>query len=351
MKSLQDYLEIMKDNPHYFNKSYLKEYDLEDLQILDSLWYIYECNIKKCHGIRNIFEAHSVFPNCRKMTQFITFLLTNFDYKPEDSILIMCNDIDELNNDYFNTIYINYENLNNDNGQYEMNIDKDNLIDNKFDYITINVNYNLEKEKIYDKIEHELTHAYDDLQRHINNSDSLYIKAIKDKYYSLNNFISNNDFERDVKNLLYLLDKSEQNAYLAQFDGILGNKKYKNIQQAYNKIYDSKLYKEIKDFTYLVEYNDDKINKDICKLYRKIYNSNKPDNKILKDIHKEWERFKEHFRRNIYQCVIDHIEILEYTDDGNSLGYEGEIQSDKDKKLKEKIKTEYLNKSIFIESF
>lgn len=348
MKTIQEYLDIMRDSSHYFNKSYLEKYDLEDMQILDSLWHCYEYDINKCHGIRNIFEEHSVFPQCRKMAEFITFILTKFKYKENDSILLMCNNIDELKNDYFNTIYINLENIE-DNAQYQTNIDKTNLLDNKFDYITINIKYGLSKSKIYDKVEHELTHAYEDLQRHINNADSLYITSIKSKYNKLSHLDTDTNFIKDVKNLLYLLDRSEQNAYLAQFDGILGNQKYKNIQKAYNKIYDSKLYKNIKTFIYLIDSDNEEINHQLCKVYRKIYNSQKTDNKILKYIHKEWNRFYEHFRRNIYQCVCDHIEHTYYMDHGIGLGYEGETKFEQENKLKEKIKKEYINKSIFIE--
>lgn len=341
MQSLESYIERFKNN--YYECHYqidLNNLDLFDMLILDSCINYYKVNYDEHYEFGQLFESHSVFNKCRDITKFLTFVLTNFDVK-ESSILFMCNDIEELKNDYVISININYESNIEDNAQYDQTIEKS-IIDNKLDYIVININTNLDKDEIYDKIEHELIHSFEDYNRIINGAESLNDKAIRDKYYKLSLSETDSQELQDVKNLLYLLDKSEQNAYIAQFDGILGDNKYVTIQQAYEKIYNSKLYKDIKSFSYLV-LNKDKDTQDLlCNLYRKIYETNIINNKILKKIYKEWNRFFEHFRRNIYQCICDHIK-----DNRNILDRGRTIKDNS--KLKEKIENEYLNKFFFIE--
>ena len=240
MQSLES-IERFKNN--YYERHYqidLNNLDLFDMLILDSCINYYKVNYDEHYEFGQLFESHSVFNKCRDITKFLTFVLTNFDVK-ESSILFMCNDIEELKNDYVISININYESNIEDNAQYDQTIEKS-IIDNKLDYIVININTNLDKDEIYDKIEHELIHSFEDYNRIINGAESLNDKAIRDKYYKLSLSETDSQELQDVKNLLYLLDKSEQNAYIAQFDGILGDNKYVTIQQAYEKIYNSKLY-------------------------------------------------------------------------------------------------------------
>ena len=198
MKTIQEYIEIShNNNPRYIDKSYLKKYDFEDMMIMN------DC-MNKCYKHYHLFEAHSVFHKCREISNFLSLFLYTFQPK-ESSILFMCDEIDELKNDYFKTITINYESDLDDNGQYDQRYSKEAFNDRRFDFITINIKVN--SDNINDKIEHELTHAYDDLQRQINKADSLNIKTIKSKYNNLQ--INDNDskFVKDVKNLLYLLDR------------------------------------------------------------------------------------------------------------------------------------------------
>lgn len=346
MKNIKYYLSLLKDNKS-FDKSYFKEYDLYDMQILDSCMHSYKYNYKNNYIGYIVFESHSIFNKCREITEFILFVLKNFKLDKDSSIMFLCNDIDELKNDYFNTIYV-YCSVENKNNKAEYDMTLNNIIDNKFDYISINIDIDLSEDRLYDKLEHELTHAYEDLQRQLNNADSLYIKSIKSKYNNLNINDSDSKELKDVKNILYLLDKSEQNGYLAQFDGILGKEKFNHIQKAYNKIYKSKLYKDIKEFSYLVTNKDKETQKLLCNLYRKIYNSSETDNKILKKIYKEWNRFFEHFRRNIYQCICDHIDMFAIRD-SNNIGIDNDINSNSNKNLLNKIKNNYIDKYIFIE--
>lgn len=342
MRTLKEYIDKLKKIR--FERSYQVEcnrFDLYDLQILDSCIEYYRNSIDYNYSFCQIFESHSVFNKCRDITRFLTYIITNFDAK-DSSILFMCDDIDELKNDYVRTIYINVDNISN-NAEYELSKEID-LIDGKLDYITINVRSNLSKDKIYDKIEHELTHSYDDYQRKINNAESLYDRTIRTKYNKLSIKDEDSKELKDVKNLLYLLDKPEQNGYIAQFDGILGDKKYVTIQQAYEKIYDSKLYKDIKSFSYLVTQKKKDIQDILCDLYRQIYDSKETNNKITKRICKEWNRFCEHFRRNIYQCICDHI-----IDNTKNMDHNNSFDNNVNDNLKQKIENNYLNKSIFIE--
>ena len=345
MKDISFYLELAH-KMHYERtyQSSLENFNLNDMQILDSCINYYIENIDRHYNFQQIFESHSIFNKCRDITKFITFVLNNFDVK-EASILFICDEIEEIKNDYVRTITVNFDSIVKNNAEYEL--DKNITLNNdKLDYIIININSNLLKDQIYDKVEHELTHSFEDYNRVKNNTDNLFIKSIKDKYHKLILLDIDSKELKDVKNLLYLLDRSEQNAYIAQFDGILGDNEYITIQQAYDTLYNSKLYQDIKSFSYLVTNKDKETQELLCNLYRKIYESKETNNKILKKIYKEWDRFFEHFRRNIYQCVCDHIKYNHSMDHGNFLG--NNINNSKEK-LKEKIEKEYINKSIFIE--
>lgn len=347
MQSLQVYIDKLKNIR--LERSYqidLNKFDLYDLQILDSCFEFYKNSIDTNYGFYQIFESHSIFNKCRDITKFITFIINNFDVK-NSSILFMCDNIEELINDYVSNIYVNVDDHIKNNAEYELS-NEVNFVNEKFDYIVINIKSNLSKDQIYDKIEHELTHFYEDYKRKLNNSESLYDKSIRTKYNKLS--INDKDSKeiKDIKNLLYLLDKSEQNAYLAQFDGILGDNKYLTIQQAYEKIYNSKLYKDIKELLYLVTNKYKEIQYIICKSYKEIYNNNKSDKKILKTIYNEWERFNEHFRRNIYQCICDHIIDNTNNMDHNNI-FLGNDNKKTDEELLNKIRNNYINKYIFIE--
>ena len=345
MKDIKEYISMMHDSYACFDKSYLDKYDSFDVIMLDSLMHYFKFTRDEHYSAYNVFEAHGVFPKCREIAEFLNLFLVAFGKQNDtQSILFMCNDIEELKNDYFNVIYLNYDEYLENHAEYDLNAVGD-LIDSKLDYITINVDSKLSKNEIYDKLTHELTHAYEDLQRKLNKSQTLLAKTIRSRYKNLDINDDDNDEVKKLKMLLYLLDKSEQNAYIAQFDGILGDKKYANIQQAFNKIYKSKLYRDIKELSSIVEADDEETKSSICDIYRKIYSSNDSNNKILKSLAAKWNNFLEHFRRHIYQCICDHMQEPNAMDHGKEF-----IGTDKKKEdLVEKIEKEYLNKFIFIE--
>lgn len=342
MKNISEYInKLNKIKTYHHNTSYNEYYDDIDLHILLECQNKFrnEYNHPEYHIYGNIFEEHGIFSKSREFASFISnfikkYIKDNNDY----TILFLCNDIEELKNNFFNVIYINFDdNFYDDNikGEYDQTNANERFNNNMFDYITININKNIDKEKIYRTIEHELNHAYKDLNLMINNDDSLEIKTIKSKYHLLNYNDTDSEFDKTIKDILYLLDKSEQQAYISEFDGILGDNKFDNIQIAFNKIYDSKLYKQIKEFQKIIKSNDEIILSAICNSYRKVYNKKYSDKKILSLLNKDWDHFWNKFINHIYQCVCDHIK-------------EYEIRQHKDLDSEDKYE-KYINKSIFIE--
>lgn len=350
MKDLKHYLDILHVISSKHRKEILEKYDCYDLQIYDSCARYYHDNIDKYNGYAkflysdlSINEAHSVFSKCRDITDFITKTLIYFEYwDSPKSFNFLCDDIDEIKNDFFRVIYVSTSEYIEDNAQYELS-QENNIVDGKLDYMFINVSTKLKPNEIYDKIEHELTHAYEDFKRQSNSKITLYQSTIKSQFDKLDFNDKDSELTKKLKSILYLLDRAEQNAFLAQFDGILGNNKYKTIADAYDKIYKSKLYKQIKDMTIILDFDDKNITKSICDEYRYIYGVKDSDNKIIKKIRKEWERFQEHFRRNIYQCVCDHIETYMARDSFGTIGSDN-IENDFEKTIEK-----YINKSIFVE--
>lgn len=347
MKTLNEYIDFMRNviKTHGHDTSHNDLYDDIDAKIL------FECQAKfrKEYGHHeyrvygDIFEAHGIFDKSREFASFITKFLEVFASDSKDfSIMFVCKDIPELKNNYFDIIYVNFDDNFYDSsikGEYDITNAKERFVDGRFEYITININKNVDKGKIYSILEHELNHAYTDLQKLINKSDSLEINTIKSKYHLLSHNENDSDFDKLVKNICYLLDKYEQSAYLAQFDGILGDTKFNNIQDAFNKIYDSELYKQIKEFEKIIRSNDDDIFDALCKSYRKVYNVRYSNEKILNVLNKDWDHFWNKFVNHIYQCVCDHVR--EYaTRQHVYISYIGNDD-------KERF-TKYIGKSIFI---
>lgn len=315
MKTLSEQIDFMRNviKTHGHDTSHNDLYDDIDAKIL------FECQAKfrkeyqhheyKVYG--DIFEAHGIFDKSREFASFITKILEVFANDSKDfSIMFVCKDIPELKNNYFNIIYVNFDDNFYDssmNGEYDITNANERFVDGRFEYITININKKVDKVRIYSILEHELNHVYTDLQKLIDKSDSLEIDAIKSKYHLLNNNKNDSNFDKLVKNICYLLDKYEQSAYLAQFDGILGDTKFNNIQDAFNKIYDSEIYKQIKEFEKIINSKDDIIFDALCELYRKIHNVQYSNEKILNILKKNWNHFWNKFVNHIYQCVCDHV--------------------------------------------
>lgn len=343
MKNIIEYINYINEvKTHHHNTSYNNYYDNVDLYILLECQNKFrdEYNHPEYHIYGNLFEEHGIFSKSREFALFISNFIKEYIKDTEDyTILFMCNEIEELKNDFFNTIYINFDgNFSDPNikGEYDQTNANERFNGKCFDYITISLNKNIQKGKIYQTIEHELNHAYKDLNLMKNGSD-LEIKTIKSKYHLLNYNDSDSEFDKQIKDILYLLDKSEQQAYIAEFDGILGDTKFDNIQNAFNKIYDSKLYKQIKEFEKIIKSKDKILLKNICDSYKKVYSKKRyMDERIISILNKNWNHFWNKFTNHIYQCVCDHVK--EY-----SVRQHTDLEKDDNKYEK------YINKSIFIE--
>ena len=349
MKSLSEYLNLMKDiKTNYHDTSYNEYYDNIDLNILK------ECQDKfrdeydyhktyKVYG--DIFEKHGIFDNEREFSNFISTAIFNFvDSYENKSFMFICDDINELKNDYFKIIYINFvDRIYGDEGTVAL-YDETNSINRFngkcFDSIVINILNKIDKSLIEAKIQHELKHAYQDLNLLIND-DSLYKKTLKNILNKYNYNKTDSEYERNLKYVMTILDKYEQDAYISELDSILKDSKNKNIQDGFNKIYKTNIYIKLKWFYSLMNYGEKIDKENIFNIYNKLnetnYNYDKLNSILKNKINKFWSKFINH----IYQCVCDHTEIIFYR---HEIGDPDEY-NEKSNELKNK----YLNKSIFIE--
>lgn len=312
MKSIQEYLDLMREKikTHNHDTKYNNEYDYIDLNIL------LECQYKfndeyfnpgySIYG--NIFESHGIFDRARQFSSFITLFIKTFVSEKNKTIMFICNDIDELKNDFFEIIYINFSDLSKIGikGEYDETNQENRFINNKFTYITISLDNNINNEDIYKTISHELKHAYQDLNLCINNKENLYQKAIQTKIYKLNFEKTDDDIMNLLKYVLHITDKYEISAYISELDGILGDKKYDNIQNAFNEIYKSDIYSKMKYVKLIIDINDAKTLNKFCIAYNKIFDTKFSNDKIKNILYKKVNLFWEKFTNQVYQCVCDH---------------------------------------------
>lgn len=157
-------------------------------------------------------------------------------------------------------------------------------------YIYINIKeYNKEKDIIV-ALTHELTHAYDDWNRHSKKGVETLLDIEKNKGYDkLVDKAKSSDFnEKLAAQIIYTFTPIEKNAYMSELTG--------EIESIGEKIKDYtymdalKVFKESdtwKRFYQCKEYflwMNDKEKKALCDVYREIKKSSATDNKILKQL-------------------------------------------------------------------
>ena len=192
---------------------------------------ISECNIETYKNSPvlkyGILESLGIFSGCKEITEYLFNKLKENIGKKELSI-----DITHLKaeNKFFNSCFLHikyddkYENgeagYYSSDGHDDYNEVRYDTINEKFKFIEINLIFSKEHiENIYSLIMHELVHAYDDYI-HIKKSGfaaSLYERDKRAKYQLVRVKNENDDIIIQVfKDFVYLLNKSEQNAYIGQ---------------------------------------------------------------------------------------------------------------------------------------
>ena len=159
-----------------------------------------------------LFEEYGVFKGCIELANKITSKILKIKGNSDISV--------ELNNAWIKRMNIvpYFDSESSLAGQYMPGNSK--IIKKNgaciFDPLTISVNTFYPHETVFICMSHELTHAYEDIKRFENESESLYDKANKLGYFKSGSKLSLVDKnEEAIKETLYYIASFEQNAFLA----------------------------------------------------------------------------------------------------------------------------------------
>lgn len=284
---------------------------------------ISECNIETYKNSPvlkyGILESLGIFSGCKEITEYLFNKLKENIGKQELSI-----DITHLKaeNKFFNFCFLHikyddkYENgeagYYSSDGHDDYNEVRYDTINEKFKFIEINLIFSKEHiDNIYSLIMHELVHAYDDYI-HIKKSGfgaSLYERDKRAKYQLVRVKNKNDDIIIQVfKDFMYLLNKSEQNAYIGQLNSEVKGT-YKNIKDIINDLKNTSIffnYKQIKlNFNAIIK-NKKYLNQ-FCEVYRQTYETKKSNESIIKELNNKYNKCWKKFINHLYQITEDHL--------------------------------------------
>ncbi len=284
---------------------------------------ISECNIEtyknspvlKC----GILESLGIFKGCKEITEYIFNELKQNINKQELSI-----DITHLKveNKFFNScfLHIKYNDkyktgeagYYSSDGHGDYNEVRYDIETEKFKFIEIELKIAKDYiDNIYSLIMHELIHAYDDYI-HINKSGfnaSLYQRSKRNKYQLVKVKKDDDSIITQVfKDFMYLLNKSEQNAYIGQLNSEVKGT-YTNIKDVINDLKNTSIffnYKQIKlNFNAIVK-NKKYLDK-FCEVYRQTYETKKSNESIIKELNIKYNKCWKKFINHLYQIAEDHL--------------------------------------------
>lgn len=278
--------------------------------------------VKRYINIRSIFdnlhitlneqlllEGSGLYKGCYELAKYIDNKVFNSN---ENKIIINTNELKFQNifakeiilninrnssEEYAGYIFANKFNL-----KYNENrwLVKENL----FKFIEIELNFNNKTKSIIDLIIHELDHAYDDYQQYKNNGTTYQYKYIKSNYKLFDTHKDDDEFTKLVKAINYIFIKFETHAYITQIRGEI-NKKFNNISEAYDFIEkNSNTWKQLKIVKNNAEYilqNKNYLN-NYCEVYKSIANTQKSNNKIIKELENNLNKY--------WKKVINHVYLL-----------------------------------------
>lgn len=284
---------------------------------------ISECNIETYKNSPvlkyGILESLGIFSGCKEITEYLFNKLKENIGKQELSI-----DITNIKaeNKFFNFCFLHikyddkYENgeagYYSSDGHDDYNEVRYDTINEKFKFIEINLIFSKEHiDNIYSLIMHELVHAYDDYI-HIKKSGfgaSLYERDKRAKYQLVRVKNENDDIIIQVfKDFMYLLNKSEQNAYIGQLNSEVKGT-YKNIKDIINDLKNTSIffnYKQIKlNFNAIIK-NKKYLNQ-FCEVYRQTYETKKSNESIIKELNNKYNKCLKKFINHLYQIAEDHL--------------------------------------------
>lgn len=278
--------------------------------------------VKRYIDIRNIFdnlhitineqlllEGSGLYKGCYELAKYIDGKVFNSN---ENKIIIKTNEL-KFQNIFTKEIRLNinrnsseeyacyvFANKLNWNYNEDRWLEKENL----FKFIDIELNFNNKTKSVIDLIIHELDHAYDDYQQYKNNGITYQYKYIKSNYKLFDIHKGDDEFTQLVRAINYIFIKFETHAYITQIRGEI-NKKFNNISEAYDFIEsNSHTWEQLKIVKNNAEYilQNKKYLKDYCKVYKNITNTQKSDNKIIKELETNLNKY--------WKKVINHVYLL-----------------------------------------
>ncbi|MCH5167553.1 MAG: hypothetical protein J1F35_06620 [Erysipelotrichales bacterium] len=273
MKSLKEYIEDYHEI----------EYDFLDECVLNHCYIHYNFNYRKASEY-HIYESDGAFPGEHELVKIIKKEIEQTN-DANLSITIDNNIVEKI------SIHLKHNKENDISGSYVIDNEKyDDYNDIRWDnnkkrfiFVEINIyNYDKNPAGLEEILYHELEHLWEDYifksKKNIFLSDHV-IKTLS------NNLEDTNEL---VDNITYYGEKFEISAYIAQLNGLFGNKKFDDIKNAFNEIVEkSSIYQNYKYLYYAIN-NEDKLEE------LKNYLSDKDIKYFIKNINDAWHKIINH---------------------------------------------------------
>ena len=281
--------------------------------------------VKRYINIRSIFdnlhitlneqlllEGSGLYKGCYELAKYIDNKVFNSN---ENKIIINTNEL-KFQNIFAKEIILNINR--NSSEEYacyifanklnlKYNEDRWLVKENLFKFIEIELNFNNKTKSVIDLIIHELDHAYDDYQQYKNNGTTYQYKYIKSNYKLFDTHKDDDEFTKLVKAINYIFIKFETHAYITQIRGKI-NKKFNNISEAYDFIeknsYTWMQLKIVKNNAEYILQNKNYLN-NYCEVYKSIANIQKSNNKIIKELENNLNKYWKKVINYVYLLLIE----------------------------------------------
>ena len=264
-------------------------------------------------------ERFGLFYGCQEMTEIIIkkikyYWETKYNEYPNGfGFEMLPKDFNDIDNVFFSVLRIYVTDA--FNSTYNPNVTVYNEDAHKLEYVEIVINVNGDDNELQRKIEHELTHAFEDYNRKVFFSKSLreildenYIKAIK-KMSNMNNKLE----EIQSARFIHYLNKQEINANMGAFEAALHNKKFDKYADGMKLIKATNTYKHYEDLAEVLELMIEKklekeVIDDICNSLRSYDEyKNHTNNQIIKNLENRLRKFFKKFNKIIPKLVYDKL--------------------------------------------